>query len=186
MSVQLARRLFTITEYHQMTEVGILSEDDRVELINGEIVAMAPIGSRHAAGVDRINALFNSRIGQQAIVRIQSPIQLDEYSEPQPDLSLLQPRADFYAQAHPTPADVLLVIEVAETSIDYDRTVKLPLYARASISEAWLIDIANDRIEIHKQPSQGIYQEVRYALRGQNLSPQSFPNLNLSVEELLG
>ena len=186
MSVQLARRLFTITEYHQMTEVGILSEDDRVELINGEIVARAPIGSRHAAGVDRINALFNSRIGQQAIVRIQSPIQLDEYSEPQPDLSLLRPRADFYAQAHPTPADVLLVIEVAETSIDYDRTVKLPLYARASISEAWLIDISNDRIEIHKQPSQGIYQEVRYALQGQNLSPQSFPNLNLRVEELLG
>lgn len=135
MSVQLLRRSFTVEEYHRMAEAGILREDDRVELLEGEIVEMTPIGSRHAACVDRLNQLGVRGVGPRAIVRVQSPVRLGERSEPQPDLTLLRARPDFYAHAHPGPADVLLIIEVAEASADADRTVKMPLYARAAIPE---------------------------------------------------
>ncbi|HEX3035581.1 MAG TPA: Uma2 family endonuclease [Thermodesulfobacteriota bacterium] len=171
MSIQPVRRLFTVTEYYRMAEAGILSEDDRVELIEGEIIEMTPIGSRHSACVDRLSTLFHLHLGKAVIIRVQNPVRLDERSEPQPDVSLLKPRKDYYAEAHPTPDDVLLIIEVSETSIDYDRRVKLPLYARALIPEVWLVDIPGDRIEVHKQPSKEIYQEPRYIQRGQHLSP---------------
>jgi len=126
MAAPLVRHRFTVEEYHRMGQAGILSEDDRVELIEGEIVEMAPVGSRHAACVKRLNALLSRRAGGRALVSVQDPIRLGEHSEPQPDLALLKPREDFYAAAHPGPEDVLLVIEVAETSLEYDREVKLP------------------------------------------------------------
>lgn len=186
MSVQVERRHFTVAEYYRMAEAGILSEDDRVELIEGEIITMSPIGSRHAAGVDRLTALFHRSIGQSAIIRIQSPVRLNKYSEPQPDVTLLKPRADFYARRHPTPADVLLVVEVSETSGTYDRDVKLGLYARAEIPEVWLINIPEDRIENYWQPVNGAYQERQHVHRGQSLAPQRYPHLTLSVDDILG
>ncbi|GIW50689.1 MAG: hypothetical protein KatS3mg081_0044 [Gemmatimonadales bacterium] len=155
MAVQLMKRRFTVAEYHKMAEAGILGEDDRVELLEGELVAMAPIGSRHATCVRRLNYLLSRGVGERAIVDVQNPIRLSEYSEPQPDLALLKPRPDFYAAAHPGPEDVLLVVEVAETSADYDREVKIPLYARAGIPEVWLVDLAGAQIETFRQPAQG-------------------------------
>lgn len=186
MVVQLLRHRFTVADYHRMAEAGILPEDDRVELIDGEIMEMAPIGSRHAACVDRLAQLLFEQIRRRAVVRVQSPIGVSERSEPQPDLALLRQRADFYAQAHPGPEDVLLVVEVAETSADVDREVKVPLYARAGVPEVWLVDLAGEGIEVYRQPSPQGYQQVQRLRRGQSVASQVFPDLELSVGDVLG
>ncbi|WP_447974968.1 Uma2 family endonuclease [Nitrospira sp. Kam-Ns4a] len=186
MAGQVLKRLFTVAEYHKMTEAGILGEDDRVELLEGEIVAMAPIGSRHAGVVNRLNRLFSQVVGDRAVVSVQNPIRLGEHSEPQPDLTLLRPRPDFYAQSYPSPEDVLLVVEVAETSADSDREVKLPLYARSGVPEVWLVDLAADTIEVSCCPAPQGYQECRIVRRSHRLAPQAFPDLVLSVEAVLG
>jgi len=186
MSVRIERRIFNVDEYHRMSEAGILSEDDRVELMEGEIIKMSPIGSRHAACVKRFNTLLHRKAGQAVIVSIQDPIRLDDYSEPEPDVALLRPRTDFYSQAHPTPNDVILIIEVADTSLEYERTVKLPLYARAGIAEVWLAIVTRDTVEAFSRPLNGAYQEFREAKRGDVLSPAGFPDLLLSVDEILG
>ena len=186
MRVQVQRRLFTVEEYHRMAEAGILSEDDRVELIEGELVTMSPIGSRHAGVVDRLNHLFSRRTGEGIIVRVQNPLRLSPHSEPQPDVALLRYRPDFYASAHPGPEDVLLVVEVAETSADYDRSVKIPLYARHGIPEAWLVDLLEERIEIYRHPTPQGYQDLHIAHRGETVRPTTLPDLELSVDDILG
>ncbi|MFN3476612.1 MAG: Uma2 family endonuclease [Candidatus Methylomirabilales bacterium] len=186
MAVRLQKRLFTVAEYHKMAEAGILREDDRVELLEGEIMAMAPIGDRHAGTVDFLTDFFFRHLGTRVQVRVQSPIRLGEHSEPQPDLALLKRRPDFYRSQHPGPEDVLLVVEVAETSTDYDRDLKLPLYARSGIPEVWLVDLAGELIEVYRQPSPQGYQEVQWVLRGQPLSSQAFPDLELAVDDVLG
>jgi Uma2 family endonuclease len=183
--IQLPRRLFTVEEYHRMTNAGVLSEGDRVELIHGEIVRMTPIGARHAACVARLTALF-SRLHQKSIVWVQNPIRLQQHSEPQPDLSLLRLRSDFYDQAHPTGEDVLLVVEVAETSEDYDRAIKVPLYCREGIPEVWLVDLSEEIIEVYVSPSSHGYKEVRRFARGQRVSPQAFPSPALTVDDVIG
>jgi Uma2 family endonuclease len=186
MSIQLTRRLFTVHEYHQMAQAGILSEDDRVELIEGEIVQMAAIGSRHAACVNRLNQLFSTRVTGRAIVSIQNPVRLSDVSEPQPDLALLRPRPDFYVAAHPAPHDILLVVEVADTSAGIDRAAKMPLYARAGIPEAWLADLQDARLEVHRQPTPQGYQQVQHLGRGASLAPEAFPDLTLAADDILG
>ena len=184
-SVQLARHLFTVADYHRMLETGVLNEDSQVELLNGEIIKMAAIGPRHACSVDRINRLLQRRLSKLAIVRVQNPVQLDDFSEPQPDISLLKRRADFYATDHPTSADTLIVIEVSDSSIDKDRTVKLPAYARAGIHEFWLVDLYEDRVEVHSNPYNGTYQEVRIVQRGQKILSKTFPQLKLKADDIL-
>jgi Uma2 family endonuclease len=187
MTVKLLRkRLFTSEEYHRLTQVGILSEEDRVELIEGEIIEMSPIGSRHAACVKRLNRLFSLQVGQRALVSVQDPIYLDQRSEPQPDLALLQPRLDFYIQAHPQPQEVLLVVEVAETSVEVDRQVKVPLYARSSIPEVWLVDLVTECIEVYLKPLAQSYETVQRFQRGQYLSIQVFPDLEIAVNDVFG
>lgn len=186
MAWQPARKLFTVTEYHQMIEAGFFKEDDRFELLNGEILEMSPIGPRHAAHVDRLNDVLPDKIRKQAIIRVQSPVLLSDYSEPQPDLSLLRRRADYYADGHPVSADVLLLIEVADSTIEADRRNKIPMYAFAGIPEVWLIDLVNDRIEIHSNPFKGVYQEVRIIQRGQRIVSQALPQLKLKANEILG
>lgn len=183
---RLLKRLFTVEEYYKMAEAGILTEANRVELIDGEIVGMTPIGSRHAACVDRLTRLFVSRLGPRSIVRVQNPVRLGEYSEPQPDVTLLKPRPDFYAEAHPTPQNVLLLVEVADTSTEYDRGVKLPLYARAGILEVWLVLLSDERVEIYRQPSPQGYGEVRRVGRGASLASVELPELVVAVDEVLG
>ena len=186
MTVQLVRHRFTVDEYHRMSEAGIFAEDDRVELIDGEIVEMTPIGVRHAACVRRLNRLFSGRLGERAIVDVQNPIRVREQSEPQPDVALLRPRPDLYAPSHPGPGDILLLVEVAETSAHLERAVKVPLYARAGIQEVWLVDLAGEVIEVYRRPLPERYQELQRVGRGQQLSSQAFPDLSLAVDDILG
>ncbi len=185
MAVEITQRPFSVTDYHRMAAAGILTEDDRVELIKGKIIIMSPIGSRHAACVKRLNALLSQQVGGVALVSIQDPIRLDDYSEPEPDVALLRPRDDFYAHAHPTPTDVLLVIEVADTSEGYDRSEKIPLYARAAIPEVWLVSLPQNRIEVYTEPVADMYRQIRYALPGDVLVAQHVPGVQLSVDDIV-
>ncbi|MCL6615412.1 MAG: Uma2 family endonuclease [Firmicutes bacterium] len=186
MAVRVARHRFTVEEYHKMAQAGVLAEDDRVELIEGEVIEMTPIGSRHAGAVRRLmDAFIPLQLERKAIISVQDPIRLGTDSEPQPDLALLTPRPDFYSSGHPGPAEVLLLVEVAETSAGYDREIKLPLYARFGIPEVWLVDLEEEAIEIHRRPSAQGYQEVKVQGRGQTISPGAFPELAINMEEIL-
>lgn len=169
-----------------MVEAGILREDDRVELIDGEVVRMSPIGSRHAACVDRLTALFGRLPGRRFILRVQSPIALGEHDEPQPDIALLAFRDDFYVDRLPEPANVALVIEVADSSAAADREVKVPLYARAGIREVWLVDLPGATVEVFRRPVAGTFQETRRALRGDSLAIDAAPETALPVGSILG
>ena len=187
MAIVLKTHRFTVDEYHRMGEVGIFSEDDRVELLAGEIVEMSPIGPLHAGTVGRLTALFASRLGTEALVWIQNPLLLrTEDSEPQPDVILLRPRPDFYTRSHPEAQDVYLVIEVADTSVVTDREVKFPIYASAGVPEAWLLDVSMQRLEVHRHPTPDGYQDVHSLRRGESVAPQAFPGLTLTVDALLG
>jgi Uma2 family endonuclease len=186
MSVQLERRIFSADEYHRMAEAGILSEDDRVELIDGEVVRVSPIGHTHGSCVKRLNSILNRRIGLLAIVSVQDPIRLNDYSEPEPDICLLKLSDNFYASGTPTASDVLLVIEVSDSSVDFDRKVKVPLYAKAGIPEVWLAVVQQDRIEAYGQLVDGSYQTIRIVRRGESLSPERLPELVITAEEILG
>ena len=185
MAVQLQKRLLTTDAYHHLLQAGMFDEDDRLELIEGQIVEMSPISSKHAARVNRLNRMFTQMLGERALVSVQNPIRLGEHSEPQPDLALLRPRADYYAGSHPEPADVLLVVEVSETLAGYDRDVKMPLYARAGIPEAWLLSLADKWIEVYSEPSPVGYLSVRRVLPGASLAPQAFPDMTVAVSEVV-
>ncbi|HVR99571.1 MAG TPA: Uma2 family endonuclease [Thermoanaerobaculia bacterium] len=180
------KRLFTNSEYHTMAETGILSEDDRVELIEGEIFQMAPIGNRHVGSVNRLIRAFAGPVGERAVVTVQNPIHLNDFSEPQPDFVLLHPRDDLYSRSDVRPEDVLLLVEVSDASLEYDRRRKIPLYARHGIPEAWLINLVQDFVEVHRDPSPSGYRDVRKLRRGDRLSSQAFPDLVIPVDYLLG
>ncbi|MGD1807820.1 Uma2 family endonuclease [Dapis sp. BLCC M126] len=186
MVVELQRRQFTVKEYHQMAKVGILKEDDRVELIGGEIVKMAPIGIPHAGCVRRLNRIFNKLLSGKAIVDIQNPIDLNDESEPQPDLVLLQWREDYYAEKHPQPEDILLLVEVADSTIKYDREVKIPLYAENEIYEVWLIDINQELVEVYREIVGNSYKQQQQFFRGDRLPIKAFDDVSLTVDEILG
>lgn len=186
MVLQLAKRRFSVSEYDRMAEAGILGEDDRVELIDGEVVEMTPIGHRHAGCVKRLNRLFTDALGTDAVIGVQDPVVLGDSSEPQPDLAVLRPRADFYASAHPTPQDILLLIEVAETSAETDRRVKVPLYAGSLVQEVWVVDLQQDAISVYENPEPGGYRTVRLARRGAVIAPSAFPDRSFDVGTMLG
>ena len=186
MSVQLIRHRFTVDEYHEMARAGALAEDARVELIEGEIVDMTPIGFRHAATVDLLTRWLVQGCGNRAVVRVQGPIRLSAHSEPQPDLAVLKPRDDFYRTTAAAPDDILLLVEVGDSSLPYDRTIKLPLYARAGIREAWLVDLVRDRVEVFSDPGPDGYRRSETRERGAALVPGAFPDLSLPVDALLG
>ncbi|HEY9860166.1 MAG TPA: Uma2 family endonuclease [Candidatus Obscuribacterales bacterium] len=186
MAVQLLRRQFTVAQYHQMVEAGILTEDDRVELIDGEVIELSPISSRHAACVNRLNYLFHSRLRDRAIVRVQNPVELSDRSEPQPDVALLQPRPDFYEAGHPQPQDILLLVEVADTTVEFDREIKMPLYAKSGVREVWLVDLNQNAIAVYREPSLSGYAQVEQLQRGQELTVQAITDVTLAVDEVLG
>ena len=183
MTVALTRYRFSVDEYHQMVEAGVFNEDDPVELIEGEIVEMAPIGSRHAACVKKLNQLFTSVLGDQVIVSVQDPIGIGG-SEPEPDIALLRPRDHFYVAKHPGPEDVLLVVEVADSSFQYDREVKMPLYARSGIVEAWLVDLGNDEVVVYREPSPKGYGSMQTYSAGDEMSLSAF-DLTVRVDDVL-
>jgi Uma2 family endonuclease len=181
---EVTRRRFTVHDYHRMGEAGILHEDDRVELIEGEIFEMAAIGTRHFSCVNGLNRLLVRGVGDEAIVSVQNPVRLDEHNEPQPDLAVLRVRD--YRESLPTPEDMLLLMEVSDTTLRYDREVKLPLYARAGIREVWILDLPGEVIERHTGPSGSSYRNTERVRSGQALAPLTLPELTLRVDDLLG
>lgn len=179
------RHPITVSDYLRMGEVGILGPDLRVELIEGEIVDMSPIGLPHSSRVSRSNRLLSLAVGDRALVWPQNPVILGDHSAPEPDLALLRWRDDYYAESHPGPDDILLIVEVSDTSLAYDRDTRLPLYARFQIPEVWILDIQGGHLEIHLEPDAG-----RYTLqfRPKDLSRvtiAALPDLELDLRDLL-
>ena len=183
MSVQVSKRLITVGEYHKMGEVGILKEKG-LELINGEITEMSPKGSKHAAILARINKILSKQLGE-LIIRIQDPIIAGNFSEPEPDVAVLKYRDDFYGEEHPHVEDVLLVIEIGDTSIAYDRKVKLPIYAESGVPECWLIDLNKKEIYTYWQPSGNAYKFSELVREGEMVQAQYF-ELAIPIQEILG
>ncbi len=187
MSVQSLKHLFTVDDYNRMGESKIFSEDDRVELIEGEIIQMVPIGDRHVTCVNRLLDCFVSlQVVKKTIISIQNPIQLGEYSEPQPDITLLKPSVDFYTGCLSQSNDVFLVVEVSDSSIEFDRNVKIPLYAKHEIPEMWLVDLEKQTLETYRQPVSGRYTQTQTLDSNQSIAPQAFPELILPVSDILG
>ena len=186
MAVQLLKRLLTVEEYHLMGKAGILSEGDRVELIEGELIQMAAIGTRHASYVRRFIGLFSEIPSNRAFLDVQNPIHLSERTEPQPDVVLLQPRADYYSTAHPVPSEVLLLVEVADSTVDYDRDVKVLIYARSLIPQVWLVDIEAQCLEVYRQPTPNGYSLIQKFWRGQQVASLAFPDLEVNIDFVLG
>jgi Uma2 family endonuclease len=185
MATEISKRLFTVDDYQRMAKAGILSEDDRVELVRGEVLAMAPINPPHNGAVLRAsNALF-SIVQNRAIVSVQGSIVLSEYDQPQPDICLLRRRDDFYTSQHATPHDILLIIEVADSSLNYDRIVKLAVYAQSGVPEYWIADISNDCVWVYSEIQEKSYSVTRKFNRGASLEPQLLPSCFIPVDVLL-
>ena len=177
------RRLLTVDEYHRMGEAGILTEDDRVELIEGELVAMAPIGSEHIAATNSLNRLLVLAVGDRGIVSVGNPVRLNQRSEPQPDFAVLKPRSD-YRTMLPRPEDTMLAVEVANTSLDYDRNVKLALYARSGIPEIWIVNLAAAEVEVYTSPVADSYTSIARAGRSDTLTIKAIPDVLIPVAEI--
>jgi len=179
-------RRFTVDDYHRMAEAGILAADDRVELLDGRIVQMTPIGPAHAGCVAALTQLLGPAIGPDALLWVQNPVRLGTRSEPQPDLAVLRARTDSYRSAHPEAADILLLIEVADRSAEFDREVKLPLYARAAVPEVWLVHLPSQQVETYREPTGERYGKTHLAGRGEVLTPILLPGVRLPVDRILG
>ena len=177
------RHRWTVAEYHRMAEVGLLHEDSRVELIDGEIIEMAPIGSEHAGHNNYLMSCLAHRLYGKAIVAGQNPVILGGYEEPQPDIALLRWRNDYYRTAHPHAEDVLLIIEISDSTLRYDHDVKIPLYAKNGIPEVWLLDIQNRQLEIQREPINGVYQQ-RDCRRAGQIAPILCPDAVIDLAEL--
>ncbi|HFA51348.1 MAG TPA: Uma2 family endonuclease [Bacteroidetes bacterium] len=165
--VQVARQLFTVDEYYKMADVGIIKPTDRVELIKGEIIKMSPIRSLHSSVVDDLHGIFVSALKREFITKSQNPIHINRFSEPEPDVFVVKYRKDKSRRRHPRPDEVLLLIEVADTSLRYDREIKKPLYAEAYIQEYWIVNLIDQQIEIFRNPQDGEYQEKYIILLGE-------------------
>lgn len=185
MGTALRARTWTVDEYHRIAAAGVLGKDDRVELIEGDIVEMTPIGARHAASVNAIVRSLVPQAGSRFVVSVQNPVRLGSRSEPQPDVVVLSWRDDGYADELPTASDVRLVIEVADSSLSTDRDIKLPLYATAGIPETWLINLAGGRFEVHLEPSPTGYSRRRTYHRGESVASTAAPGLVVEVAEAL-
>jgi Uma2 family endonuclease len=168
-----------------MGEVGILGADERVELLNGRIITMPPIGPRHAQAVRTLTRIFERTLGDRAVVSAQLPLDLDPVSQPQPDIVLARLPAETYARVHPIPADCPLVIEVSETTLRHDAGEKLQAYARAGIAEYWIVDLLHNRIALYTEPDGERYRNQRTAAPGESVSPGSFPDVSIAVDDIL-
>lgn len=183
--VTLMRRRFTVAEYEKMTEAGILCPEDHVELLAGEIVQMAAEGVRHMSCIMHANRWFSARASEAAIILVQSPIKISEHAMPEPDLALLRLEPTLYATRYPEPRDVLLLIEVSDSSIGRDHAVKLLLYAGAAIYEVWIVDLTTDAIEVYRDPSAAGYRETQRYGRGASIALTALPVLQVPVDEIL-
>jgi Uma2 family endonuclease len=185
MSAQLKRRLFTVKEYHQMLDIGILSRDDRVELIEGEIIQMAAIGTRRASCAKQLIEIFQKLSENLAILDVKNHVQLSKQTELKPDAVLLKLRDDNCEIAHPTASEVLLLIEITDSTTDNDRGIKIPLYARSMIPEVWAIDVTENILEVYRQPTPNGYILILKLDRCQEIAPIAFPDFTISVGALL-
>jgi Uma2 family endonuclease len=179
----LPRHRLTVDDYHRMGEVGILTDEDRVELIEGELVAMAPIGSDHSATSNALTRLLVMSVGDHGIVAVGNPVRLNRYNEPQPDFSILRPRDD-YRRMLPRPEDTVLAVEVSNTSLNYDRKVKLALYARSGIPEVWIVNLATERVEVYRSPVDGSYASVMHAGVADTLTIEAIPGVAIPVARI--
>ncbi|MCP4357791.1 MAG: Uma2 family endonuclease [Chloroflexi bacterium] len=186
MNVQVKKHLITVEKYDQMIIAGVFNEDNRLELIGGEIIEMSPIGIPHVAYVNKLNNLFSRHLLDEVIVSVQNPINLDTFSEPEPDIALLQPRDDFYTGGLAEPEDIFLLIEVADTSLEYDRTIKLPRYAQAGIMEVWIVNLNDQQVEIYRRPSPTGYLKTAKPDKNQPFTPLAFPHLELTTQIIFG
>jgi len=184
MNTAIERYQFTVTDFGRMIDAGIFAEDDRVELIAGEIITMSPVGDRHVGCVNILTDLLADIARKEAIISIQNPIRLADQSQPQPDIALI--RRSTFTHTVPAAGEVLLVIEVANSSLDYDRTLKLPRYAAAGIAEAWLVDLGAETVERYTEPRDGYYRVATFAKRGDTLSSTVLPALTVPVDIVLG
>jgi Uma2 family endonuclease len=185
MEIETAKRLFTVDEYYRMAEAGILTPQDRVELIDGEIIEMSPIGRRHAGCVNRATRLFTSAFGKRVVVSVQNPLRLSKYTEPEPDVVVLKPRDDEYVSKTPTAGDAFLVVEVADTTFSYDSKTKLPRYAAAGVPEVWIENLKDDVVHVYRDPTRNGYVTSLVLRRGESISPVTLPDVAFTVEELL-
>lgn len=183
---EVSRHLLTVDDYHRMGEAGILREGDRVELIEGELIEMAPISSEHAACVNAINRLLILALGDRAIVAPQNPVRLDRRNEPQPDFAVLKPQPHHYRSELPMPNDVLLIIEVATSSLVYDRSVKLALYARHGIPEIWIVDLASQVLEVFRRPAGERYQSSARIGRSGSVDIEALPGVHIAADPIFG
>ena len=182
---ELPRHLWTVEEYHRMGEVGLLDADTRVELIEGEIVEMAPIGDAHAATSNRLNRLLVLAVGERGIVAVGNPVRLSQRSEPQPDFSVLRPRADYQTKG-PRPEDVMLAVEVCDTTLRRDRRVKLALYARAGIPEFWIVNLEVREVEIYRSLAGDSYASVERKGSGDVVTMEALPGVTIAISQILG
>jgi Uma2 family endonuclease len=185
-SAPIRRRRFTVDEYLRMGEAGVFHEDDRIELLQGEVVEMTPVGKQHAAVVSRLNNLLAPAVVGRAIVRVQDPVVVAPTSVPEPDIAVVRFRSDFYSSGHPAARDVLLVVEVSDTSIVDDMGLKARLYAEAGIAEYWVVDIARRRLLVHTDPGGGGYQSVKHFREPEAVTPIAVPSGACAVAEILG
>ena len=186
MTVQLARKLYSVQEYYRMAEVDILTPDDKVELIKGDVIFKSPVGKRHAFLVDQLNMLITTEIGRKVVVRIQNPITIGTHSEPEPDIVVAKlPREVYRDEHHPFPADIHFIIEVADSTLGYDKEIKLPLYAEAGILIFWIVNVNKEEIEVYEQPENGKYARQTIYRRGDQLPIQAF-DIILSVDDIFG
>lgn len=181
----LTEHRFSVKEYYRMAETGVLQPDVRVELLDGKIIDMSPIGSSHAGMVKRLIRIFTKLANGRWAVSAQDPLRLDDHSEPQPDFMVLKPSADDYTSRHPDPEDVLLLVEVADASLDYDREEKLPAYGRAGVSEVWIINLRDQTIEVYREPNFTGYGSKTILRVSDEVFLQAFPDIAVDVEELL-
>ncbi len=175
----LSRRLITVADYYKMAEAGILSPDDRIELIEGQIIEMSPIGSDHSGQVNRLTRLLINAVGDRAVLGVQNPVRLSDITEPEPDFAVLKPRQDDYAGSMPGPQDVLLLIEVSDSSLGYDRGVKARLYARHAIPEFWIVNVRNGTVVVHRAPAEGSYTSIVQITRHDTLTIAALPGIEL-------
>lgn len=185
MVTEVFKKRFTVNDYHRMVDAGILGEGDRVELIRGEVLQMSPIGPPHNGAILRANHALSRMVGERALVSVQGAIRLDQYNEPQPDLCLLRLAPDFYTSRHDEPADILLIIEVADSSLEYDQTIKLQLYAETGIPDYWISDISGGRVLAYSSPQGRAYRSVRELRRGETIAPQLLPDCQIPIDVLL-
>jgi Uma2 family endonuclease len=186
MSIAVAHHRFSVADYQQIIELGILTENDRVELIRGEILEKMSIGELHASVVMRLNRLFQDLFSTRAIVAVQSPVVLAD-SEPEPDVTLLAPKDDFYASGKPSSADVLLVVEVSDTTLEFDRTVKRDLYAENGLEEYWIVNLIAGEIEVHRTPQRsGMFSDIRFLSVDSVIELKCLPGTCVPVADVLG